>query len=203
MRSTIAAGLACLVLAGCSRAPLTYGISPEEAYARLEKADIAGFRLARQCGILIYLTSQRTPGKAIRWIVTSSGQTVASFQVRLLPEDDGTRAVIEIPADPRGGEIYDGVKEYPRPALNQPLRPAIEELVNAAMEGRHFRTDGLDNSDRVCSIQRSGLESGAFRFSVDDDPGKDSRMTARDRADTERNANPNDYGAPMDRTPGD
>lgn len=203
MRIRIAIVAACLFLAGCSRPPLTWSLSPDEAYARLERADIAGFRLARQCGILIYFSPVKTAGKAIRWNVTSSGQTVASFTVRLEPEGDGTRAVIEIPSDPRGGEIYDGDKDYPRPALKQPLRPAVEELVNAAMDGRKFHGEGLTSTDRVCSIQRGGLESGAFRFSVDDDPGKDSAQTARDRADKNTVPTPEDYAAPMDKAVGE
>ncbi|MDF8332056.1 hypothetical protein POM99_02475 [Novosphingobium sp. HBC54] len=159
--------------------------------------------MSRQCGILIYFSPVKTPGKAIRWIVTSSGQIVARFAVRLEPQGDGTRAIIDIPADPHGGEIYDGDKFYPRPALKQPLRPAVEELVNAAMEGRTFNGEGLNNTDRVCSIQRGGLESGAFHFSVNDDPGKDSAETARDRAAANRASTPEDYAAPMDKAMGD
>lgn len=190
---------ACLAVGACSRPPLTYDLSPQEAYARLERADIAGFRFARQCGILIHLTAQKEPGAAITWHVTSSGRPVARFTVRLEPAAGGTRAVIAIPAAPDGGEIYDGNKTYPRPALNQPLRPAIAELVEAAMARRAYDGTRLGRTDRVCSIQRAGLESG-IRFSVDDDPGSDSAETAinRWRAASAANPPPDDFAAPMD-----
>lgn len=176
-------GLALLLLAGCGGGgkPGVYEIPVAEAYSRLEKADINGFRSARQCGILVHMRPQKKQGEAITWHVTSSGQEVLRFTVTLVSEGEGTRAEIDVPADPKGGEMYDGTKEYFRPAFNQPLRPAIRELIDAAMEQRPYdgrRIPQPRNTDKVCSVQRSGLESGSFVFGVDDRPGMDARESA-------------------------
>lgn len=177
-------GLALLMLAGCGGGskPGVYEIPVAEAYSRLEKADINGFRSARQCGILVHMRPQKKQGEAITWYVTSSGQEVFRFTVKLFAEGEGTRAEIEVPAEPKGGEMYDGKQEYARPAFNQPIRPAIRELIDAAMEKRPYdvmRIPEPRNTDKVCSVQRSGLESGSFVFGVDDRPGMDSRESAR------------------------
>lgn len=192
-----------LLLSGCGGNPGTYDIPLGEALARLEKADIDGFRKARQCGILIHLTASKPRDNAITWHVTSSGQPVLDFTIKLSAEGEGTRAAIEVPADPKGGEMYGGNQFYPRPAVNQPLRPALQELVDAAMEQRPFDGQGLGNSDDVCNVQRGGLESGAFTFGVDDRPGMDSRQSARAAAEEETSdaaatSFDSNYGQPMD-----
>ena len=197
------------LLAACGSEPGVYDIPLPEALGRLEQADTDGFRAARQCGILIHLSASGPRDNAITWRVTSSGSEVLRFTVRLTAEGDGTRAAIEVPEDPKGGEMYDGRKTYPRPAVNQPLRPAIQELVDAAMERRPYDVMRLPeprNTDRVCGIQRAGLESGSFRFGVDDKPGMDSRQSARMReaeeAEADREAADTSYGQPMDDTAG-
>ena len=177
-------GLVLLLLAGCGggKQPGVYEIPLAEAYSRLEKADINGFRSARQCGILVHLRPQKKQGEAITWYVTSSGTEVFRFTVKLSAEGEGTRTEIEVPADPKGGEMYDGKQQYARPAFNQPIRPAIRELIDAAMENRPYdvmRIPQPRNTDKVCSIQRSGLESGSFVFGVDDKAGMDARASAR------------------------
>jgi hypothetical protein len=85
---------------------------------------------------------------------------------------------IDVPAAPDGSEIYDGTKFYKRPALYQPIRPAIAELIDARITQRPFDVwripDSVRARDRICSIQRAGLESGNVRFSADgnDDDSK-------------------------------
>lgn len=169
MKKLLAAMFGCALLSGCGSAPGVYDLPVEEAYARLQKADIDGFRMARQCGMLIYFKAEETPGKSIRWTVTSSGRKVASFAVRLVPQGNRTRVEIGVPPDPAGGEIYDGKKVYRRPAFNQPLRPALWELVDAAMAQRPYNGFSVPKGDSICAVQRTGLESGRKPFSLDDD----------------------------------
>lgn len=195
-----------LLAAGCGgkAEPGVYDLPLPEAYARLTKADIDGFRLARQCGILIHFQRSAQKDESVTWRVTSSGRTMVNFTVRLAAEGpDKTRATIEVPADPAGGEPYDGTKHYPRPAINQPLRPAVQELIDAAMEGRAYDVQRIPqprNTDQVCSVQRGGLESGSVRFGVDDKPGMDSRQSARAFEEEERQADrdtfDSSYGQP-------
>lgn len=196
-----------LLTAGCGKAePGVYELPLTEAYARLTEADIDGFRLARQCGILIHFQSSGEKDESMTWRITSSGRPLLRFTVGLAAEGpDRTRAIIEVPADPAGGEPYDGTKHYPRPAINQPLRPAVQELIDAAMADRPYDVQRIPqprNMDRVCSIQRGGLESGSFRFGVDDKPGMDSRQSARAFEEEERQAEresfDSSYGQPMD-----
>ena len=197
----IAATTALLALSGCGSPKGVYALRVSEAYARLEKADIKGFREARQCGILIHFHAQPDPSShSIAWRVESSGQTVLKFTIHLEQVEDKTRASFDIPADPKGGEVYDGDYFVPRPALNQPLRPALQELVDAAMEQRPYDVMRLPeprNTDGVCNVQRGGLESG-LHFSVDDDPGKTTEQTLDDRdAAAQSDENPR-FGEPMD-----
>lgn len=192
---------AAVLLAACGSGPGTYEVPLTDALARLEKADLDGFRMARQCGILIHLRAGSPRDNAITWHVTSSGQEVLSFTVRLAEEGSGTAAAIEVPPDPKGGEMYDGKQFYPRPAVKQPLRPAIRELVDAAMAGRAFDGKGLGNSDKVCDVQRAGLESGSFTFGINDRPGMDQRQSAQAEAEEEKRSGDGfdaSFGQPMD-----
>ena len=178
---------ACAALVGCgssssSLPPDTYAVPVEIAYERLIAGDMIDFRTGSQCGILIHFNAEKELNKQVRWLVTSSGTQVAQFTVRLIPVDaQTTRFEIDVPADPEGGEIYDGTKVYARPALHQPLRPAVQALIAARMEQRPFDATGLPRSevDSVCSVQRAGLESGSAQWGVNDRPGMDSRQTAR------------------------
>ena len=198
-------GAACATLAGCGSGGLpagTYAVPAEVAYQRLIAGDMLDFREARQCGILIHFTAYKELNKEVRWVVTSSGTWVAEFTARLVPVDaQTTRVEIDIPAAPDGGEIYDGSKFYPRPALYQPLRGAVEELVAARIGQRPFDVTRVPRSEEngVCSVQRAGLESGHYVWGVNDRPGMDARETAQ--ADAWDEAHPDDdqkFGEPMD-----
>ncbi|MEM6475988.1 MAG: hypothetical protein AAF687_07465 [Pseudomonadota bacterium] len=164
--------LSCLILAAsCSSQPSNvYDVPVDVAFERLISRDLHDFRIARQCGILIHFKKQALTNQRVKWSVTSSGKQVASFTVLLTPySDDQTQIDIEIPQAPDGGEIYDGTKFYPRPALHQPLRDGVEELVSARLEQREFDVMRIPPSEenRVCRIQRGALESG-HNFKVDD-----------------------------------
>jgi hypothetical protein len=158
--------LAALLLSGCEAKldPEVYPLTPTDAIARLQKADIAGFQQAETCGLPIAITPAPAPN-GIRWRVANGLAEVASFTVRLAPEGDAaTRSVIELPADLQGGEIYSGAQHYDHPALQQPLRPALAELVNSAMEQRPFDSTRIptpQSSDDACAQQRAQMNASA------------------------------------------
>jgi len=198
-----------MLLAGCGRSePGVYAVPLAEALQRLKKADVDGFRMARQCGILIHFASDSPKDNAITWRVSSSGREVLRFTVKLMAEGNATRARIEVPAEPKGGEMYDGSQFYPRPALHQPLRPAVQELIDAAMEQRPFDVMRIPDEERgspnngPCQVQRGGLENGSSRFGLDDKPGYDSRSSQQMREVEDYGRDDTSYGQPMDDTQG-
>jgi hypothetical protein len=140
MRTVIASALlgVALAVAGCKPSQKTYPVSLTEGLARLDKADVIGFRNARQCGLLIHIEKLLPDGNLVTWRVRSKNQIVASFSVSLSQTDNGTQATIVVPKAADGGEIYDGKQHYSHPALMQPLRPAVQEMIDAAMEKRPF-----------------------------------------------------------------
>jgi hypothetical protein len=127
-----------LAVAGCQPSQKTYPVSLAEGLARLDKADVIGFRNARQCGLLIHFEKMLPDGNSVTWRVRSKQQVVASFTVSLSQAGNGTQATIVVLKAADGGEIYDGKQHYSHPALMQPLRPAVRELIDAAMEKRPF-----------------------------------------------------------------
>ncbi len=137
-------GIACalvgvaLVVAGCKPSQKTYPVSLAEGLARLANADVIGFRNARQCGLLIHIDKLLPVDDLVTWQVRSKRRLVASFSVSLSQTENGTQATIVVPKADDGGEIYDGKQHYSHPALMQPLRPAVQELIDAAMEQRPF-----------------------------------------------------------------
>lgn len=169
-------------MAGCSESPRHWGhydIPFDEARARLMKADITGFRNARQCGFLIHFALNTPNPQTVGWRVTSSGKTVASFFVKLTPANNGVDASFDIPAAPGGGEIYDGNQSYNYPMFQQPMRPALQELVDAAMEQRDFNWEhipsqylntGPNETLSNCFNSKASLKRG-HPWSMSDPPG--------------------------------
>src|SRR5476649_2024258 len=128
-----------LAISGCSaRSEGYYDVAPKAAFERVRAADIIGFRDERQCGMLIYFSATVNPPNSIKWRVTNGDIVVAAFTMRFTPQGKGTVITIDVPRAPNGGEIYDGKQHYFYPALMQPLRPALRELVDAAIAGRHY-----------------------------------------------------------------
>lgn len=170
-----------LTLANCKeeRQPGVYDLSVAEVYRRLATSSLKDLVYRRQCGILIHVTPQGTPDKHITWRVRSSGRQVAEFTAILTPINDRqTKIEVRIPRDSNGNEAYDGSQFYTRPAFNQPLRPAVEEQIAALLEDRAYDVKRVGpGKDRVCLVQRGGLESGRV-FRVDDLPGRDTRQSA-------------------------
>jgi hypothetical protein len=169
--------VACLLTLGaCQRHPneLYYKVAPSEAYKRLMQADIDGFRDARQCGMLIYFSTRDASPSAFTWEVTSSNVPVARFTLRVVPEDDGSVIEIELPKGPNGAEIYDGNQHYTHPALMQPMRPALRELVDSAMAGRPYdwrRISGTLNTDGLCGSLRDNFVASGRPYELNDPSG--------------------------------
>jgi hypothetical protein len=170
MRIGIASALVgvALAVAGCKPSLKTYPVSLAEAHARLDKADVIGFRNARQCGLLIHFEKRLPVGNLVTWWVRSKNQLVASFSVSLSQTGNGTQATIVVPKAADGGEIYDGKQHYSHPALMQPLRPAVQEMIDAAMEKRPFDwhrlpdplSVGPNDSLTNCGMGQESLQRG-------------------------------------------
>ena len=170
MRIGIAGALggAALAVAGCEPSQKTYPVTLAEGLARLDKADVIGFRNARQCGLLIHFEKLLPVGNLVTWQVRSKNQLVASFSVSLSQTGNGTQATIVVPKAADGGEIYDGKQHYSHPALMQPLRPAVQEMIDAAMEKRPFDWHrlpdpiniGPDETVNNCGMGQESLQRG-------------------------------------------
>ena len=170
MRIGIASALVvvALAVAGCKPSQKTYPVSLAEGLARLGNADVIGFRNARQCGLLIHFEKLLPVGNSITWQVRSKKQIVASFSVSLSQTEKGTQATIVVPKAADGGEIYDGKQHYSHPALMQPLRPAVQELIDAAMEKRPYDWHRLPDPINVgphdsmtnCGMGQESLQRG-------------------------------------------
>lgn len=156
------------LLAACGGgAGQVYPLAPEEAASRLHNLDDTGFSEARRCAVPIALSAQSLDAATIKWTISADGTEGAAFSLKVEPADNGaSRVIIALPKDPAGGEIYDGSQHYEHPLVQQPLRPALEELVAAALEGRKFdpaRVKG-GNGDDVCVLQRQ--TSGPDRMRI-------------------------------------
>jgi hypothetical protein len=170
MRTGIASALVgvALAVAGCNQAQKTYPVSLTEGFARLDQADVIGFRNARQCGLLIHFKRSGPVDNTLTWDVQHRGRSLASFSVSLSQAGNGTQATIAVPKAADGGEIYDGKQHYSHPALMQPLRPAVQEMIDAAMEQRPFDWHrlpapinvGPNDSLTNCGMGRQTLERG-------------------------------------------
>jgi hypothetical protein len=165
-----------VLVAGCgdSRPEGYYDVAPQEALARLRQADIIGFRDARHCGMLITFAQHENPLGTLVWDVSSSDVPVASFRLKVTPSGQGSIVAVVVPTGPNGAEIYDGKQRYTHPALMQPLRPSLHELVDAAIEKRPYDWHRLPeplNTDGLCGSEKQNLEAGGAVYSIDDPEG--------------------------------
>ena len=169
--------IAVLALAGCSNSAdeLYYDVAPDDAFARLIKADITGFRDARQCGMLIYFEPKEYPAtRTIVWEVTSGERTIARFGLHVLAKGNGSIVEMQIPKAPDGKEIYDGTQKYSHPAFLQPLRPPLRELVDASMEKRPYdwhRLPEMAVDYTICASMRQNFIASGQPYRIDDPSG--------------------------------
>jgi hypothetical protein len=172
-------GLAMLSACEPQLPPGQYRVGLHDAYERLANADFEDFKSERECGIRIQIVRQAEPETSVTWTVTSSGRRMLNFTATLTPVNDQTTQVdISILRDANGREAYDGTQQYPRPAVNQPVRPAIEEKIASLLGGRPYDAKRMAadySGDSICTLQRNGREIGLC-FTVNDKPG----MSAND-----------------------
>ena len=169
--------IAFLALVGCTKGAdeLYYDMAPDAAFARLVKADIIGFRDARQCGMLIYFEPKEYDAtRTIVWEVTSGDTTLARFGLHVIHKGHGSVIEMQIPKAPDGKEIYDGTQKYGHPALLQPLRPALRELIDAAIERRSYdwhRLPDMEGDYTICASMRQNFIASGQPYRIDDPSG--------------------------------
>jgi hypothetical protein len=173
MSKRFLAAACALALAACSSAESElprghYPVAKEDALQKLLAAPTLEFKLARHCGVLIHLIPRRS-GDVVRWSVYSSNRETFYFEAKVVSTSEkSSRVEIAVgPKEANGREAYDGTQDYYRPAMQQPIRPGIEEFIDSTMKNRPYVAEGLPFKDGVCSVQRGGLESGTL-FTVDD-----------------------------------
>lgn len=164
-------------LAGCARPePGVYPLAVHDVFLKLAENKLEDFKFKRQCGILIHFRPEAIVDKSVTWRVYSSGYELLSFTAHLTPVGGGkTKVAVEVSKDPDGSDAYDGADFYKRPALIQPLKPAVEEAIAAELEGREFdpqRVVKPVERDRVCQIQRAMLETRGRAFNIEDEAGQ-------------------------------
>jgi len=160
-------------LAGCSQPPGQYAMGVHEVYERLLNSDFSEFKFDRQCGILIHIKAEGRPDQSITWEVSSIGRRMLSFTARLTPVDPThTKVDIEVSKDANGREAYDGNQTYWRPAVRQPIRPALEEKIASTLSERPYSHKNLPHkiipANDACSTQRNGLITGLYCVRADD-----------------------------------
>jgi hypothetical protein len=184
-RVLLVTAMAVAVLAGCGKPDGYYDVDPATAYDLLRKADVTGFRDARQCGMLVYFSTREDGSSTITWDVTSKGVSVASFRLRVAPSGTGSVVSIEMPKGPNGNEIYDGQQHYAHPAFMQPMRPALREFVDATLEQRaydwHRIADPL-NTDELCGSMRDNFAASGQPYEIDDPSGMTHQQAEDARA---------------------
>jgi hypothetical protein len=163
------------VLSGCGQPPGQYAMGVHEVYERLLNSDFTEFRYDRQCGILIHIKADGHPDRSITWEVSSIGRRMLTFTARLTPVDaTHTKIDIDVSKEANGREAYDGNQKYWRPAVRQPIRPAVEEQIASTLAGRPYSDKHLPHkiipANDACDIQQAGLITGLYCVRADDPP---------------------------------
>lgn len=144
--------------------------------ALLSHDKLIDLRRNRQCGIVINIVPEQLDENVIRWTVYSEGKAMVWFAAHLTADGpDKTRVAVELKKTSDGKEYYMGDYAVPRPALEKPLRPAIDEAIAAILEKRPFNMENAPstNNDQVCDVQRGAIDSGKI-FSVNDQPAENA-----------------------------
>ena len=171
-----------LLLSACTAAvPEGYPVSQQVAFDRLVESELSGLIERRSCGVELSVDTDAQPANGkIVWRVRS-GEKMLMLTAMLTPVGtDRTKIAVSAWNEEDGGNAYNGTKLYPRPLLNQPVRPNLDEQVAALMEGRPYdiyKVKGGVRNDGVCIMQKEGRKRGT-KFAVDDIPGHDSRSSA-------------------------
>jgi hypothetical protein len=160
------------VLPGCGQPPGQYAMGVHEVYERLLKSDFAEFMYDRQCGILIHIKANGQPDQSITWEISSIGRRMLTFTARLTPVNaTHTKVDLDVSKEANGREAYDGNQSYWRPAVRQPIRPAVEEQIASVLLGRPYSNKLLLHqipANDACDIQHNGLLTGLYCVRADD-----------------------------------
>jgi hypothetical protein len=170
-----------IALTGCNSEPQLkqYPFGVAEAVRRLNNSDSAGFRYARHCGVLFNFGSHESDDHTVTWTARANRKDVLTFNVVVAESPKGVTLKLSVPVEGNGREMYDGTQKYNHPVLRQPIRPAIAELIESAMEKRPFDNERvaeevryLDRSPsgQACSEDAQILARG-FAANYDDGPG--------------------------------
>ncbi|MCC8982995.1 hypothetical protein [Bradyrhizobium acaciae] len=168
-----------IALAGCKSEPKEYPFDVAEAVRRLDNSDSGGFRYARHCGVLFNFGSVKTDDHTVTWTARANRKDVLTFNVVVTESPKGVTLKLSVPLESNGREKYDGTQNYSHPILKQPIRPAIAELIESAMEKRSFDNERVEEAARyldrspsggACSEDAQYLAQG-FAANYDDPPG--------------------------------
>ena len=170
-----------IALTGCKSEPQVkeYRFGVAEAVRRLDHSDSGGFRYARHCGVLFDFGSIRTDDHTVTWTARAGRKEVLTFNVVVAESPNGVTLKLSVPLEHNGREMYDGTQNYNHPILRQPIRPAIAELIESAMEKRLFDNERVEKEARYidrspsgesCSYDAQILARG-FAAYYDDPPG--------------------------------
>ena len=168
-------------LTGCNSEPQVkeYPFSVAEAVRRLDNSDSGGFRYARHCGVLFSFGSLKSDDHTVTWTARANGKAVLTFNVVVAESPKGVTLKLNVPLEPNGHESYDGTQNYNHPIVSQPIRPAIAELIDSAMEKRSFDNERVEEKARYidrspsgesCSYDKQILARG-LAADYDDPPG--------------------------------
>jgi hypothetical protein len=170
-----------IALTGCKSEPKVkeYPFGVAEAVRRLDNSDSAGFRNARHCGVLFNFSSNKSDDHTVTWTAWANRKYILTFNVVVVESPKGVTLKLSVPLESNGREMYDGTQKYNHPILSQPIRPAIAELIESAMEKRPFDNERVQGeghyidrspSGEACSYDAQILARG-FAAYYDDPPG--------------------------------
>jgi hypothetical protein len=125
-----------------------YLLSLEEAARRLDNADNDGFRYHRHCGVLFDFGSHRNEDNSVTWTARANRRNIFSFSVTVVPSAEGITTKVNVDLDESGREFYDGNQKYNHPLMPQPIRPAIAELIDSALNQRPFDNERVAETGR-------------------------------------------------------
>ena len=170
-----------IALMGCKSEPQVkeYPFGVAEAVRRLDNSDSGGFRYARHCGVLFSFGSIKSDDHTVTWTARANRKEVLTFNVVVAESPKGVTLKLNVPLERNGREMYDGTQNYNHPLVSQPIRPAITELIESAMEKRSFDNERVEKearyidrspSGQACSYEKQVLAQG-FAADYDDPPG--------------------------------
>lgn len=171
-----------LLLSACAASvPEGYPVSQQVAFDRLVESELSGLIARRSCGVELSVDTDAQPANSkIVWRVRS-GEKMLMLTALLTPVGaDRTEIVTSAWNEEDGDNAYNGTKLYPRPLVNQPVLPNLDEQIAALMEARPYdiyKVKGGVRNDGACIMQKEGRKRGT-KFAVDDVPGHDSRSSA-------------------------